>query len=108
MKVVTSVANPSNRSVAADAIGVRWFETDTNDEYIWNGSSWQQVGAGAGGAPVGAEYVVVSLHGTLTDERAATEGSGIDITDAGAGSTLTFALDINGLTSETAVDAAAD
>jgi len=28
----------------AEAVGVRFFETDTGDEYVWDGSSWTQVG----------------------------------------------------------------
>lgn len=27
-------------SIPAESIGVRWFETDTDSEYIWNGTSW--------------------------------------------------------------------
>jgi len=52
--------------------------------------------SGSGGAPASAQYLVLSTNGTLTDERVATAGSMIGITDAGAGSTATFALDING------------
>lgn len=49
--------------------------------------------AGSGGAPVDASYVVLGTNGTLTNERVLTEGTGIDITDAGAGSTVTVAVD---------------
>ena len=48
-------------------------------------------GGGSGGAPTDAEYVVMSLNGTLTNERVLTAGTGISITDAGAGSTVTIA-----------------
>ena len=48
-------------------------------------------GGGGGGAPTNAEYVVMSLNGTLTNERVLTAGSGISITDGGAGSTVTIA-----------------
>lgn len=48
--------------------------------------------AGAsGGAPGDATYVTLSTNGTLTDERVLTAGSGISITDGGAGSTVTLA-----------------
>lgn len=40
-------------------------------------------------APIGAQYVTLSANGTLTDERVLTAGEGIDLTDAGAGSTIT-------------------
>ena len=29
----------------AEAVGVRWFETDTGDEYLWTGSAWKKNGA---------------------------------------------------------------
>lgn len=48
-------------------------------------------GGGSGGAPTNAEYVVMSLNGTLTNERVLTPGTGISLTDAGAGSTATIA-----------------
>ena len=46
-------------------------------------------GGGSGGAPTNAEYVVMSLNGTLTNERVLTAGTGIGFVDGGAGSTLT-------------------
>lgn len=46
---------------------------------------------GGGGAPTNAEYVVLSTNGTLSNERVLTAGSGITLTDAGAGSTITIA-----------------
>lgn len=48
------------------------------------------LGGGGGGAPVDAQYVVMALDGTLTNERVLTAGYGIDITDGGAGSTVTI------------------
>ncbi len=50
------------------------------------------VGALAGGAPVGASYVCLATNGTLTSERVLTAGTGITLTDAGAGSTVTVAI----------------
>ena len=44
-------------------------------------------------APSDASYVVLGTNGTLANERVLTEGTGIDITDAGAGSTVTIAVD---------------
>lgn len=43
------------------------------------------------GAPVGASYVTLGTDGTLTSERVLTAGSGVTLTDAGAGSTVTVA-----------------
>jgi hypothetical protein len=48
-------------------------------------------GGGGGGAPTNAEYVVMSLNGTLTDERVLAAGTGISLTDGGAGSNATIA-----------------
>ena len=56
---------------------------------------------GGGGAPTDAEYLVISADATLTDERIATGGTGIDIVDAGAGSTATFNLNIDSLATDT-------
>ncbi len=48
-------------------------------------------GGGGGGAPTGASYVVLGLDAGLTAERVLTAGSGISITDAGPGTTVTIA-----------------
>ena len=48
-------------------------------------------GGGGGGAPTNAEYVVMTLNGTLTNERVLAAGSGISLTDGGAGSNATIA-----------------
>lgn len=48
--------------------------------------------ATAGGAPSGAQYVTLATDGTLSAERVLTAGTGITLTDAGAGSTLTVAI----------------
>lgn len=51
-----------------------------------------QAYAGGGGAPTNATYVTLSTNGTLTNERVLTAGTGITLTDAGAGSTITVAV----------------
>lgn len=43
-------------------------------------------------APVNASYVTLSTDATLTNERVLTAGSGITVTDGGAGSTVTVGL----------------
>jgi len=48
-------------------------------------------GGGGGGAPTNAEYVVMSLNGTLTNERVLAAGVGISVTDGGPGSNATIA-----------------
>lgn len=47
--------------------------------------------AGGGGAPVAAQYVTLATHADLTAERVLTAGSGITLTDGGAGGALTAA-----------------
>jgi hypothetical protein len=48
-------------------------------------------GSGGGGAPTNAQYVVLAVNGSLSDERVLTAGTAISLTDAGAGSTITIA-----------------
>ncbi len=49
---------------------------------------WQP--GGGGGAPTNAEYVVLSLDATLTDERVLVGGAGLTLTDGGAGGNVTL------------------
>lgn len=44
-----------------------------------------------GSAPGDASYITLGTNGTLTNERVLTAGSGVTLTDAGAGSTVTIA-----------------
>jgi len=48
----------------------------------------------ASAAPIGAQYVTLATDATLTAERVLTAGTGIDLTDAGAGSTITIDVDL--------------
>jgi hypothetical protein len=50
-------------------------------------------GGGGGGAPTSAQYVTLATDGTLTAERVLTAGHGVDLADAGAGSTITVDVD---------------
>jgi hypothetical protein len=54
-------------------------------------NSLESGGGGGGGAPTDASYVTLSTNAALTDERVLTAGTGISITDGGAGSTVTIA-----------------
>lgn len=45
------------------------------------------------GAPANATYVTLTTDATLSNERVLTAGTGIGLTDAGAGSTITIAID---------------
>lgn len=50
-------------------------------------------GGAGGGAPTTSQYVTLATDGSLTNERVLTAGDGIDLTDAGAGSTITVAAE---------------
>lgn len=50
--------------------------------------------SGAAQAPADATYVTLSTNGTLTNERVLTAGTGITLTDGGAGSTITAAVTV--------------
>jgi hypothetical protein len=49
-------------------------------------------GGGGGGAPTGASYVTLGADATLSAERTLTAGTGIGLTDGGANSTITVAI----------------
>lgn len=55
-----------------------------------------------GGAPSDAEFVVMSLHATLTAERRLQASEGIALADGGAGNDADLTLDINGLVEDAA------
>jgi hypothetical protein len=66
--------------------------TTAGDTLQWNGSAYVWApGGGGGGAPTTATYVTLSTDATLTNERVLTAGSGITITDNGAGNTVVIA-----------------
>lgn len=48
---------------------------------------------GGGGAPTDAQYVTLTGNATLTQERVLTAGAGISLSDGGANSTATVAVD---------------
>ena len=49
-------------------------------------------GGAGGGAPTDAQYITLATNGTLSDERVLTAGTGISITDGGAGGAATVAI----------------
>jgi len=49
-------------------------------------------------APVDATYLAISANGTLTGERVLTAGTGITLTDAGAGGAATLTIDNDSIT----------
>ena len=63
----------------------------TPDDYDYDWSP-----AAGAGAPANAEYVVMSLDATLTDERVLTGGVGITLVDGGAGGLATISITAGG------------
>jgi hypothetical protein len=79
-------------------VKVQAFEEDGTTGEVWirdtaspDGGAYGAVAGG--GAPTGAQYVTLATNGSLTHERVLTAGTGVTITDAGAGSTVTVAAD---------------
>ena len=62
-------------------------------------------GSSSGGAPADATFVTLSTNGTLTNERVLTAGTGISLTDAGAGGTVTIAATGGGTGTVTSITA---
>lgn len=64
--------------------------TSSNGTVVISGSA---SGGGGGGAPANAEYLVLSLDGTLTDERQIAIGAGLSAVDGGANDEYTISVD---------------
>lgn len=56
-----------------------------------------KAGLGGSGAPVDAEYLVLSLDGTLTDERVLEVTDPLELADGGAGASATLSISRNGV-----------
>lgn len=70
-------------------------ETDTGDVYKVSSGTWSLLnaaGGGSGGAPTNAEYVTMSLNGTLTAERRLQVTSPVGLTDGGANGDVTLKI----------------
>ena len=66
------------------------------DAYIYVGDFVSDTLAGSSGdGDKGAEYIVLSATGSLSNERVLTPGTGLDLTDGGAGGNLTLDVDIS-------------
>ncbi len=82
---------------ATSGYGKIYVKSSDSKLYYRNdsGTEFDLTAAHSGGAPVDAQYLVLSANGTLSNERVITAGNGISLTDAGAGSTLTISASIN-------------
>ncbi len=68
-------------------------DATTDQEPVTFGQFNDTIEALEAGAVVGASFVTLATNATLTNERVLTAGSGITVTDGGAGSTVTVGLD---------------
>lgn len=57
-----------------------------------SGTTLSATGGGGSGAPTGAQYVVLALDNDLTGERVLAAGTGITLSDGGAGGNATIAV----------------
>lgn len=63
-----------------------------NTTFLRGDNTWAVPAGGGGGAPTNAQYLVMVANGTLSDERVLTAGTGINLTDGGAGGAATVAV----------------
>lgn len=99
--VVADAANDTLTFVAGSGISITTnAATDT--------VTIAATGGGGSGAPTGASYVVLGTDVDLTAERVLTAGTAIGLTDGGAGSTLTVAVNDAELVALAGLTSAAD
>ncbi len=72
---------------------------------VRHANSGQSIGQPALPQGQDASYVLVAGSTALPNDRAATAGDGIDLTDGGAGSTLTWAVDVTDILGDGIVEA---
>jgi hypothetical protein len=79
--------------------GGDWEEITLGSGLAMSGNTLTSSGGGGGGAPDNALYVTLSTDATLVNERVATQGGNIELSDGGAGGNLTIkAPNIIGIT----------
>jgi hypothetical protein len=95
--VVNTGAPGANDDVTKGfAVGDLWVDSSASPRVAYTctnnsigAATWSSNGGG-GGAPTNAQYLVVALDGTLTNERRLVAGSGITLNDGGAGGNFTI------------------
>lgn len=112
----------SNYVLITDGNGVLSWSASTSGDVLslatGGGSAGQVLTNGGAGthswvtptvyATTTPSYVTLGTTTDLANERVLTAGTGITVTDAGAGSTVTISPNINGLTEDTSPDKASD
>jgi hypothetical protein len=88
---IAEIADPANP--AANRLRLYMDDTDEHLKAIDSVGNVTDLFTAGSGAPANSQYVTLSTDGTLSNERVLTAGTGISLTDAGAGSTVTAAID---------------
>jgi hypothetical protein len=88
---IKAISTPSSPN---SGIGRVFYNVADNKLYLKKSDgTTTEVGSGSGGgAPTDAQYVTLATNASLSDERVLTAGTGITLTDGGAGSTATIAI----------------
>lgn len=75
--------------------GTNWtrLPKGTNGQYLWLASGIPAWNTAPAGAPTTSSYLTLGADAGLSAERVLTQGTGILLTDGGANSTLTVAID---------------
>lgn len=81
---------------------------DSNDNELQTIDNYAAAGGDLTQLATNVSFVTLGSTSLLASERVLTAGSGISLTDAGAGSTVTAAVNINGLTVDSTPDRTAD
>ncbi len=76
------------------------------EKVVRHANSGQSVGQPVKPQGQDASFVLVAGSAALANDRAATAGDGIDLTDAGAGSTLTWAVDVTAILGDGLIEVA--
>ena len=87
---------------------VRIQRRGADNQYDIVGTDRGTASSASGVAPADAQYVTLATDVTLTAERVLVAGSGLVLTDGGAGGNATLDIDITELTEDTTPDAAND
>lgn len=98
--IVVTPGNPASQTIDGGQ-SVTIMVDHGNLCACWTSDGWKTIssrltsssGGGGGGAPTDAQYVTMALNGTLTDERVLTSGTGLNLTDGGAGGNATLSVD---------------
>lgn len=79
-----------NNSASVLSVGISGYILTS----LGNDVSWEAPAIGFSGAPSTAQFVTLATDSSLSNERVLTAGSGISITDSGAGNSVTISANL--------------